>query len=110
MARSTVAVVGAGVSGLSAAYVLQRRCDVTIFEADTRLGGHAHTHQVPLPDGGSLAVDTGFMVFNEKNYPQLMRLFGELGVRTRGSDMSMSLVCDGCGLEYLAGGFLATPP
>ncbi len=98
--RRRIAVIGGGVSGLTAAWVLQRSADVTLYEADDRLGGHAHTHDVPRGSGGSVAVDTGFIVHNEKTYPTLLRLFDELGVDTQASDMSMSVHCDGCGLEY----------
>jgi len=98
--RQRVAVVGSGVSGLTAAYLLQRRHDVTLFEADHRLGGHAHTHDLPTRDGGLAQVDSGFIVHNERTYPNLLRLFGELGVATRDSEMSMSVRCRGCGLEY----------
>jgi predicted NAD/FAD-binding protein len=93
--RPTAAVVGSGVAGLTAAYLLQRRYDVTLFEADGRLGGHAHTHEL-----GSVSVDSGFIVHNERTYPNLLRLFAELGVETQESEMSMSVRCDGCGLEY----------
>lgn len=100
---SRVAVVGSGVAGLTAAYLLQRRHEVSLFEAADRLGGHAHTHEVLTADGTQLAVDTGFIVHNERTYPNLLRLFGELGVRTRTSEMSMSVRCLGCGLEYAGG-------
>lgn len=95
-----MAVIGSGIAGLTAAYVLGRQDDVTLFEADSRLGGHAHTHAVPQPDGSTLGVDTGFIVHNERTYPTLLRLFAELGVQTQDSEMSMSIRCDGCGLEY----------
>lgn len=95
-----IAVVGSGVAGLTAAYVLNRHDNVTLFEADSRLGGHAHTHSVPQPDGSTLGIDTGFIVHNERTYPTLLRLFAELGVETQDSEMSMSVRCDGCGLEY----------
>ncbi|HSI93916.1 MAG TPA: FAD-dependent oxidoreductase [Jiangellaceae bacterium] len=101
--RASVAVIGAGVAGLTAAYLLQRQYEVTLFEADSRLGGHAHTHEIPSTSGGTAAVDTGFLVHNERTYPNLMRLFGELGVRTQDSDMSMSVRCLECGLEYAGG-------
>ena len=82
-----VAVVGSGVAGLTAAWVLHRAgAKVTLFEADARLGGHADTHDV---DG--LAIDTGFIVHNERTYPTLLRLFAELGVETQESEMSMSI-------------------
>nr|CEL18314.1 COG2907: Amine oxidase, flavin-containing [Kibdelosporangium sp. MJ126-NF4]CTQ97798.1 COG2907: Amine oxidase, flavin-containing [Kibdelosporangium sp. MJ126-NF4] len=95
-----MAVVGAGVAGLTAAYLLQRRYEVILFESEPRLGGHAHTHDVPTPDGGVVAVDTGFIVHNDRTYPNLLRLFGELGVATQPTEMSMSVRCGGCGLEY----------
>lgn len=95
MPRDRVAVIGAGVSGLTAAYVLQRDHDVTLFEAQDRLGGHAHTHDV-----GGIGVDSGFIVHNEATYPTLIRLFGELGVATQDSEMSMSVRDESSGLEY----------
>ena len=98
--RPTAAVVGAGVAGLTAAYLLQRRYDVTLFEADDRLGGHAHTHELATSDGGTAQVDSGFIVHNTRTYPNLLRLFDGLGVATQESEMSMSVRCDGCGLEY----------
>ncbi|GAA4005299.1 FAD-dependent oxidoreductase [Allokutzneria multivorans] len=98
--RDRVAVIGSGVAGLTAAYLLQRRYDVVMFERDERVGGHAHTHDVPAPDGGMVAVDSGFIVHNQRTYPNLLRLFGELGVSTQDSEMSMSVRCEGCGLEY----------
>lgn len=99
-ARPTVAVIGSGVAGLTAAHLLQRRYDVHLFEADDRLGGHAHTHEVALTHGRVVGLDSGFLVHNDRTYPTLLRLFGELGVVTQESDMSMSVRCDGCGLEY----------
>ncbi|THA32077.1 amine oxidase [Streptomyces sp. A1547] len=92
--------MGGGVAGLTAAYVLQKACDVTLYEADPRLGGHAHTHELPAPGGGTVGVDSGFIVHNARTYPLLLRLFRELGVATQDSEMSMSVRCDGCGLEY----------
>ncbi|MBY8886732.1 FAD-dependent oxidoreductase [Streptomyces sp. PTM05] len=100
MERRRIAVVGAGVAGLTAAYVLRREHEVSLYEADDRLGGHAHTHDVASRDGRVVRVDTGFIVHNERTYPNLIRLFRELGVRTQESEMSMSVRCDGCGLEY----------
>lgn len=99
-ARRRIAVIGSGVAGLTAAYVLNRHDHVTLFEADGRLGGHAHTHSVPQPDGSTFGIDTGFIVHNERTYPTLLRLFAELGVETQDSEMSMSIRCDGCGLEF----------
>jgi predicted NAD/FAD-binding protein len=108
-----VAVIGSGVAGLTAAWVLQRSAEVTLFEADGRTGGHAHTHDIASPAGPVLGVDTGFLVHNRRTYPILCRLFDELGVATQPSEMSMSVVCEGCGLEYAGGrgaaGVLARP-
>jgi predicted NAD/FAD-binding protein len=91
----SIAVIGGGISGLTAGYVLSRTDRVTLFEADGRLGGHADTHLV-----GQVPVDTGFIVYNERTYPLLTRLFAELEVSTRASEMSMSVRCAGCGLHY----------
>lgn len=108
-----VAVVGAGVAGLTAAWVLQKSgAEVTLFEKDARLGGHADTHEVLDSRDRVQHVDTGFIVHNERTYPTLLRLFAELDVTTRESQMSMSVRCDGCGLEYAgargAAGLFAT--
>jgi predicted NAD/FAD-binding protein len=90
-----IAIVGSGISGLGAAYALSRIHDVEVFERDRRAGGHANTvvHH-------GVALDTGFLVHNARNYPLLTRLFRELGVATHESDMSFSVSCAGCGLEY----------
>ena len=98
--RRRIAVVGAGVAGLTAAYLLHREHDVTLFEKENRLGGHAHTHAVPTPDGRILGLDSGFIVHNNATYPQLLRLFAELGVATQDSTMSFGVSCQECGLEY----------
>ena len=111
--RPSVAVIGAGVSGLTAAYLLSRTHDVILFEAADRLGGHAHTHDVHGPDGRRHAVDSGFIVHNDRTYPWLRKLFGELGIQVRRTEMSMSVRCEECGLEYAGGrglrGVLAQP-
>ncbi|MER5465340.1 FAD-dependent oxidoreductase [Streptomyces sp. NPDC002668] len=111
--RRVTAVVGGGVAGLTAAYVLQRSHTVSLYEADDRLGGHAHTHDVPSSDGRVHRVDSGFIVHNARTYPHLLRLFAELGVITQESEMSMSVRCEGCGLEYAGArglsGLLAQP-
>ncbi|KLI06693.1 amine oxidase [Mycolicibacterium conceptionense] len=95
----TVAVIGSGVAGLTAAHVLSARDRVTLLEADTRFGGHAHTQYVD-DDGRTVALDTAFLVHNDRTYPTLCRLFDELGIRTQDADMSMSVRDDGTGLEY----------
>ncbi|GAB3540264.1 NAD(P)/FAD-dependent oxidoreductase [Arthrobacter tecti] len=98
--RRRIAVVGSGVAGLTAAWILKRDHSVTLYESDNRAGGHAHTHPMELADGSITGVDTGFIVHNDRTYPTLTRLFEELGVQTQESDMTMSVRCDGCGLEY----------
>jgi predicted NAD/FAD-binding protein/DUF1365 family protein len=95
-----VAVVGSGVAGLTAAHVIAKTAEVTLFEAGDRLGGHADTHRVTTPEGTELGIDTGFIVHNERTYPTLLRLFRELGVETQPSEMSMSVRDDATGLEY----------
>lgn len=98
--RRSVAVIGSGVAGLTAAYALSARDRVTLFEADTRLGGHAHTHYVDDGTGNTIGVDSAFLVHNDRTYPTLCRLFDDLGVRTHDTDMSMSVRADTIGLEY----------
>jgi predicted NAD/FAD-binding protein len=98
--RERVAVIGSGVAGLTAAHLLQRGHDVTLIEADDRLGGHAHTHDHFSPDDGLVRVDSGFIVHNRVTYPNLLRLFEDLRVPTVPTGMSMSVRCEGCGLEY----------
>lgn len=90
-----IAIVGTGISGLSAAWLLSRRHRVTVFERDLRIGGHSHT-----VNAGGLSVDTGFIVYNELTYPNLTALFSHLGVATKPSNMSFSVSLDGGRLEY----------
>ncbi len=96
---SRVAVVGSGISGMAAAYFLSRRHTVTLFEREDRLGGHTHTVPVAAAEG-SIPVDTGFIVHNRRNYPNLTRLFAELGVATQASDMSFSVTATPRGFEW----------
>src|SRR5689334_24299217 len=98
MTRANVAVVGSGVAGLTAAWIISKSANVTLYEASERLGGHADTHDVVM-GGRRHAVDTGFIVHNRRTYPVLLRLFDELGVTTRRSEMSMSIRDDGTGIE-----------
>lgn len=98
---STLAIVGSGISGLGCAHFLHRHFDVTLFEQDDRIGGH--THSVTVPERGTgrpLPIDTGFMVFNYETYPQLTRLFGELQVPVKKTDMSFSVRHEDTGLEF----------
>lgn len=103
MEKQRIAVVGAGISGLSAAWLLSRRHKVTLYEADNRLGGHANTIDVETPDG-MVAVDTGFIVYNEVNYPDLTALFRHLGVATAPTEMSFALSLDRGAYEYSGSG------
>ncbi|MET0545712.1 MAG: FAD-dependent oxidoreductase, partial [Caulobacterales bacterium] len=97
-----IAVMGSGIAGLSAAWALRNTHDVTLFEADARLGGHANTVSIDY-DGERLSVDTGFIVFNELNYPHLTAFFDHLGVRTQKADMSFAFSA-GAGQEWSSNG------
>lgn len=106
VSRQKIAVIGAGISGLSAAWLLARRHEVTLYEREPRLGGHSNTALVQ-ERSDEVAVDTGFIVFNPLNYPNLTRLFDHLGVETAPSDMSFAVSLDGGALEY-GGGSLSS--
>ncbi|MCA8941134.1 MAG: FAD-dependent oxidoreductase, partial [Planctomycetes bacterium] len=99
MIRQRIAIVGAGISGLVAARRLAKEHDVTIFEAARYIGGHTNTVDVVHAAGVS-AVDTGFIVFNDRTYPNFVRLLEELGVASQPSDMGFSVRCDRTRLEY----------
>ena len=94
-----IAVVGSGISGLAAAWLLAQRHRVTLYEADARIGGHSHTVDVAAR-GATVAVDTGFIVYNEPAYPNLTALFAHLGVATRPAEMSFAVSLDDGALEY----------
>ena len=94
-----IAVVGSGISGMSAAWLLSQRHRVTVYESDDRLGGHSQTVDAPAGPG-SLAVDMGFIVYNETNYPNLTALFAHLGVPTKPTQMTFSVSLDDGALEY----------
>lgn len=102
-----IAVIGAGVAGLGAAWLLSRKHDVVVYEREDRFGGHSCTVDAPVP-GGTRPVDVGFIVFNERNYPNLVALFDHLGVPTENSDMSFAVSLDEGRFEYGSsfGGYL----
>lgn len=96
-----IAVIGSGISGLGCAWALSRRHEMTLFEANDYLGGHTHTHRVQIGNR-QLAIDTGFIVYNERHYPLLTRLFAELGVCSQPTTMSFSVHSAASGLQYSA--------
>lgn len=100
--RLKIAVIGSGAAGMTAAWLLRQRHDVTVLERDTRIGGHTSTVMIPDgPDAGT-PVDTGFIVFNEKNYPTLLKLFARLNIESRWSDMSFGYHSLRDGMNYCA--------
>lgn len=94
-----IAIIGTGIAGNVVARRLYKEHDITVFEANDYIGGHTHTHQVEL-EGKTLSVDSGFIVFNHRTYPNFVRLLTELGVAEQKSAMSFSVRCDRTGLEY----------
>ncbi|GEO81974.1 NAD(P)/FAD-dependent oxidoreductase [Pararhodospirillum oryzae] len=110
--RLSVAVIGSGIAGLSAAWLLSQRHDVTLLEKEPRIGGHAHTVDV-RPDGAApVAVDTGVMLHNDRYYPNFVALLDHLGVATRPVPASFAVSIDGGHLEYASrglSGLLAQP-
>jgi uncharacterized protein len=111
LTRLKVAVVGSGVSGLTAAWLLSRKHEVVLYESDQRLGGHAHTVDVNTTDAGRVPVDTGFIVYNTACYPNLIALFEHLDVETAPTRMSFAVSLDNGAYEYggSARGLVAQP-
>ena len=99
----SIAIVGGGVAGLGAAWTLSRHHRVTLYDREARFGGHANTVEIAL-DGNRVPVDTGFIVYNELNYPNLVALFRQLGVETVASEMSFGVSLGDGRLEYSGGG------
>ena len=94
-----IAIIGAGISGLTAAYILSKKHSITLYEKNNYLGGHANTFQV-AEKNKILAIDTGFIVFNHVNYPNLSKIFSDLNVEIEDSDMSFSVHNEKTNLEY----------
>ena len=94
-----VAIIGAGIAGLTVAYRLRNTHDVQVFEAQPHIGGHTHTHDVTL-QGATYRVDTGFIVYNDRTYPNFITLLRDLGVASQPTEMSFSMRHEGTGLEY----------
>ncbi len=94
-----IAIVGTGIAGNVAAYELRKRHDITVFESNDYVGGHTNTVEVE-DDGRRIAIDTGFIVFNDRTYPRFVRLLDQIGQASRKSVMSFSVRCDRTGLEY----------
>jgi predicted NAD/FAD-binding protein len=95
-----IAIIGSGISGLTAAYLLNRRHDITVFEKSDRIGGHTATIDLRMPDGEQQAIDTGFIVYNEWTYPNFIQLLGQLGIEGKPTDMTFSVHNNRSGLEY----------
>lgn len=117
MRRPSLAIVGSGIAGLSAGFFLRRHFDLTLYEADDRIGGHTNTRYIDLerlalvsqhdhestnhdPSTSVLPIDTGFIVFNDRTYPNMIRLFEHLSVGSKATEMSFSVRCDKSGIEY----------
>ena len=94
-----IAIIGAGISGLTAAYYLRHKHDITVYESAPRIGGHTATVDIEH-EGRDYAIDTGFIVYNDWTYPRFIELMEELGVKTKPTEMSFSVRCDNSGLEY----------
>lgn len=99
MYRKKIAVIGSGITGLASAWLLHKQYDVTLFEKNAYIGGHTHTIDVPETDR-QVPVDTGFIVYNDRNYPNLIGLFAQLGIPTRDTDMSFGFSLNQGELEY----------
>ena len=99
MGAMKIAIVGSGISGLTSAYLISKKHDVTIFEGNDYVGGHTHTVPVTLDDK-NFQVDTGFIVCNDRNYPNFLKLMRQLNVDIQPTEMSFSVRNNALGLEY----------
>ena len=102
--KKRIAIIGSGISGLTSAYYLQSKYDVTVFEKNDYIGGHTATKSIKLIEG-TFNIDTGFIVFNNWTYPNFIRLLNEIGVESNDTEMGFSVSCDNTGLEYSGGSF-----
>ncbi len=98
--KKPLAIIGSGISGLSAAYFLKHQFDVTLFEKNDRLGGHSRTISITNPKNQKIDVDTGFIVLNDRNYPNLNKLFKHLKVEIVKTDMTFSVSVNQGSLEW----------
>ena len=94
-----IAIIGSGIAGNTLAHHLYKNHDITVFEANSHIGGHTHTHDVEL-FGTHYSIDTGFIVFNDRTYPNFINMLDELKVPWQPSDMSFSVCNESTGLEY----------
>ena len=95
-----IGVIGGGISGITAAWLLSRRHSVTLIEKEPQLGGHTHTHLIKSGQDAGTPIDMGFIVLNERNYPTLVTLFNQWGVRVQNSDMSFGFEDKDLGFYY----------
>ena len=99
-----IAVIGSGISGLSAAYYLSKKNSVDLFESESHFGGHSHTINISYQEKKQIAVDIGFIVFNEKTYPNLIKFFKENKIQVEKSNMSFSVTVKDTNIEYCGKG------
>ena len=104
MNKKRIAIIGSGISGLSAAFLLSNKFDVCLYEKENNLGGHTRTVNF-IDNHKNISIDTGFIVFNDKNYPDLLSFFNELGVYSEDSNMSFSVSVKNTNIEYSGSGF-----
>lgn len=112
MPRETIAIIGSGAAGLTSAYLLSKKYEISLYEKNHYLGGHTHTVLIPEGPDRGMPVDTGFIVYNQENYPSLLKLFARLGIEGAPTDMSFSYSNQETGLEYssyVPRGLLAQP-
>ena len=102
-----IAIIGSGISGLTSAYLLHKKHDITLFESNNYIGGHTNTITVNDENNNQLNIDTGFIVYNNDTYPNFVKILNKLKVETQPSTMSFSLSCERSGMEYGTGNLKA---